>query len=288
MKKNPSLTNMMVACVIACAMVSTVVAQTEGVAKVVRIKGDARYMVAGGSWQTAKVGTVLKPGSVIETSREKGAFVDLVLGEGGGVVTPPSSTVFKPFIPSSMAPSASYQPSAEQNIVRVWENSALGIDKLTTTQTGADVVSETQLDLKMGRIIGNVKKMSAASRFEVKLPNGVAGIRGTFFDIVADGIVRVVVGSMVLAWVTPDNNTHTQVIGSNQQFDSRSGQLTPIGGSDLSALNGMLFAMQMTRAQGVETSVQDKTVIHPSPVGPPFTPPGPPPVIPPGRGVGPG
>ena len=69
--------------------------------------------------------------------------------------------------------------AAEQNIVRMWENTLLGVDKLTFTQTGADVVTETQLDLKAGHIFGMVKKMSAASKYEVKIPNGVAGIRGT-------------------------------------------------------------------------------------------------------------
>ncbi len=37
-------------------------------------------------------------------------------------------------------------------MVRIWENTLLSIDKLTVTQTGADVVTETQLDLKAGHI----------------------------------------------------------------------------------------------------------------------------------------
>jgi len=56
-----------------------------------------------------------------------------------------------------------YQPAAEQNMVRIWENSRLGLDKLTSTETGANVVTETQLDLQAGHIFGSVKKMSAAS-----------------------------------------------------------------------------------------------------------------------------
>jgi hypothetical protein len=264
MKKN--LTNMLVACAVACAMVSTVAAQTEGVAKVVRLKGDARYTTGGGAWQFVKLGTILKPGSVIETSREKGAFVDLVLGDGTVPTAAPPG--FTPFIPTSMNTTV-YHPAAEQNIVRVWENSALGIDKLTTMQTGAEAVFETQLDLKMGRITGNVKKMSAASRYEVKLPNGVAGIRGTFYDILAEGIVRVLVGSMVLAWVDQNSATHTQVVGSGQQFDSRSAQLTPIASADLGALNAILPSMNAPRAEAEAHTVgYDKTIQHTSPVGP--------------------
>jgi hypothetical protein len=112
------------------------------------------------------------------------------------------------------------------------EDSALAIDKLTVTQTGADVVSETQLDLQRGKIMGNVKKMSAASKYEVKIPNGVAGIRGTTYYITADGVVKVFVGSVVLAYVGPDGTVVTQVIMGGQQFDAKSGQITPISDYD--------------------------------------------------------
>ena len=121
-----------------------------------------------------------------------------------------------------------YQPSAEQNIVRVKEDSILGIDKLTSMETGADVVTDTQLDLQRGKIFGNVKKMSAASKYEVKIPNGVAGIRGTTYEISADGLVRVTVGSVVMAYVGPDGTVVTQVVMGGQQFDARTGQITPI------------------------------------------------------------
>ena len=119
----------------------------------------------------------------------------------------------------------SFRPSSEQNVVRIWANSAMGIDKLTSMQTGADTISETQLDLKQGRISGNVKKMSAASKYEVKLPNGVAGVRGTLFDIQAIGIVKVYVGSMVVAWVDPKTqNVTTQTIMGGQAYDAPNNQ----------------------------------------------------------------
>src|SRR5262249_4132087 len=122
----------------------------------------------------------------------------------------------------------SYQPESDQNIVRMAENTAMGIDKLTSMNTGADVVTETQLDLKQGRITGNVKKMSAASKFEVKIPNGVAGIRGTIYTVTAEGLVRVLSGSVVIAYVGPDGNVVTQVVVAGQQFDAKTGQISPI------------------------------------------------------------
>ena len=73
MKKVNCLVRGLVACVIALAMVSTVAAQAvmDGAAKVVRIKGTARYMVGGGAWQPLKAGIVLKAGTVIQTAKDK-------------------------------------------------------------------------------------------------------------------------------------------------------------------------------------------------------------------------
>ena len=124
--------------------------------------------------------------------------------------------------------SRSYNPNADQNIVRLFENTVLQVDKLTSMETGAGTVSETQLDLQRGRIFGNVKKMSAASRYEVKLPNGVAGIRGTIYTLSAEGVVQVLVGSVVIAYVGADGNTVTQVVMGGQQFDAKTGQVTSI------------------------------------------------------------
>jgi hypothetical protein len=42
-----------------------------------------------------------------------------------------------------------------------------------------DTAVEVELDLPDGDIYFNVNKLSKASRYEVKMPNGVAGIRGT-------------------------------------------------------------------------------------------------------------
>ena len=188
MKEPRNLMNRLVLSVVAFAMVSTVLAQNaaDGVATVIRIKGPARYTTGNNTWQPLRQGMVLKPGTIIQTSTEQGSFVDLVLSDGAASV--PSPALYQPYIPSSYTSLSSYQPSSDQNVVRLWENSALGIDKISSMHTGADTVTDTQLDLKVGRVSGNVKKMSAASKYEIKLPNGVAGIRGTVYDVTAEGI----------------------------------------------------------------------------------------------------
>jgi hypothetical protein len=222
---------------IALAMVSTVAGQTTtGKAKVIKMKGQARFTTGNGVWQPLKVGDVLKPGTVIQTAMEKGSYVDLVLGEGaGGTVVEAGGGAS-----ATASPVANYQAKGQQNLVRIWENTALGFDKLTSMKTGADEVTETQLDLKTGHITGNVKKMSAASKYEIKLPNGVAGIRGTIFDITAEGVVKVADGSVVIAYMAADGSVTTKVVTGGNQFDARTGEIRALTPAELNSLRAAL------------------------------------------------
>jgi hypothetical protein len=259
--------NSLVGCAIALVLVSTAAAQ-DGAAKVVRTKGPARYTTGNNVWQPVRVGDVLRPGTVIQTSTEEGSYVDLVLGDGNAAV--PEPVTYRPGVPDSISTSAmSFRPSSEQNVVRIWANSAMGIDKLTAMQTGADTVSETQLDLKQGRITGNVKKMSAASKYEVKLPNGVAGVRGTLFDIQAIGIVKVYVGSMVVAWVDPKTqNVTTQTVMGGQSYDASANQMSPLSPASMSELQGLGASLLVGQGVGTTTTLaSDHTVVGMSPVG---------------------
>lgn len=280
MKQTRSLINGLIAGAVALAMVSTLAAQSalEGSATVVRVKGPARYTVGNNVWQPLEVGAILKPGTVVQTSTQKGSFVDLVLGETAGAAAVPQPAAYKPYVPNSMAASMAYQPMAEQNVVRIWENSALGIDRLGMQHTGMENVTDTQLDLKAGHISGSVKKMSAASKYEVKLPNGVAGIRGTLFDLYAEGIVKVRVGSVVLAWVDPKTgNVVTQVVSGGQSYDARGGQVTPLSSAEMRSLESVTFSMRTVENVPVSMLTYDRTVQYLSPVGPSANPPGTPP-----------
>jgi hypothetical protein len=108
--------------------------------------------------------------------------------------------------------------------------------------TGADKVTETQLDLRSGRLFGEVKKQSAASRFEVKIPNGVAGIRGTTFTISSDGVVSVLPGGTVtIAWEPPGHPAGqplpTKVVPGGSRFDIKTGTMTEIPAAELAVLD---------------------------------------------------
>jgi len=139
-------------------------------AEVRAVKGEATYTVGGGAAQPLKVNTILPAGSVIKTGRA--SVVDLFLGNSAGVV-------------------------------RITENTTLGLDKLTLTDTGADTVVEVQLNLPEGTILGNVNKLSAASKYEIKVPNGVAGVRGTWFRMSSTGYIVLMEGTLVFVYVPP-------------------------------------------------------------------------------------
>ena len=196
---------MVAACVVALVgtlAVSSVHAAESGKAVVRSIRGSAQY-AEGGNWLPLSVGQVLKPGSTIRTANE--SQVDLFMDQNGPVV-------------------------------RLAENTTLGVDKLNFEATGVDTVIETQLDLKSGRILGIVKKMAATSKYEIKTPNGVAGIRGTEYDITATSVVRVVSGSLVVVYVKSDGTVVTQVVNAGEMFVPSEGAVKPIPPDQLSQL----------------------------------------------------
>jgi hypothetical protein len=215
----------LIACSIALALITTAAAQNtqQGIAKVVYIKGSARYLSgANTTWQPLKNGAILKPGSIVQTASD--SYVDVVLNNPDATGIAMSAMSASSASAAGSGGGSGYHPRAEQDAVRIFENTVLGIDKLTVDQTGADVVTETQLDLKAGSIFGTVKKLSAASKYEVKIPNGVAGIRGTIYWMSADGVLRVLTGSVVYAYFAPDGKLATVTVEGGYEFNPRSGQ----------------------------------------------------------------
>ena len=260
MKETRRILNSLIACGVALAMGSTLVAQStdQVAAKVIRLKGAAQYKIGDGDWRPLKFGDVVRQGTVIQTAGN--SRVDLLLGAAAAATVRPV-----------VSDITTYQPTAEQNVVRMWENTLMGIDKLTEVQTGADVVSETQLDLKAGHISGSVKKMSAASKYEVKLPIGVAGIRGTVYDISAEGLAKVLSGSIVLAYTGPNGSTLTQVIMGLQMFDARTGTLSPLPDPDKTGLNSLVVIARQTVNSGGGAALPAPVVVKP-PEPPPISP----------------
>lgn len=261
MKQTIRFLNLLVACGLALAMVTTASAQSakERTGKVVRIKGAARYSTGNNVWQPLKVGDVVHAGTIIQAASD--SYVDISLGGKSVAVAPVRATAAPPS-------ATGYSPKAEQDMIRIQADSTLALDKLSVIDTGTDQVTDTQLDLRGGRIFGSVKKLNASSRYEIKLPNGVAGIRGTVYSISADGVVQVLSGSVVISWTAADGTVMTQTVNGGYQFDARTGLVTPMSESDIRALEAFVV-VGGAAAPGPTTFVEDNTVYFVSPDVPP-------------------
>ena len=173
MKLTKKFANGFTALLVACAaltFVSAARAQNEqdGKAIVRALLGTPEYSKQGAAFIPLKVNTILHAGDVVKT--KEGDHVDLFLGKNNGVV-------------------------------QVTPNSTLLLDKLTFKDTGAEIVSDTELDVRAGTILGKVNKMANASKYEIKTPRGVAGIRGTKYSVSASGQVTVAEGTVVVVYV---------------------------------------------------------------------------------------
>jgi hypothetical protein len=218
------------------AMVVASPAQADSVPQVVtviRVKGEARYTTDNRTWQSLRKGDVLKPGCVIQTAPK--SLVDIQLGDRDAAVAP---SKFNPTSPL-------YAPEQQKaNVVRIFENSALAIDKLAVDKTGTgEELSDTQLDLRAGQIMGNVKKLSSSSKYEVKIPNGVAGIRGTVYMISSSGVVNVLSGSVVIAIVGSDGTVITRVVTAHQSYDPATNTVTNLTQEQVTILQNIYIQL---------------------------------------------
>jgi hypothetical protein len=231
-----------------------------GVATVVRIVGEARYSLGDGLWHPLVAGKILAAGSVIQAGHE--ATVDIVLGKK---IPMPQADPLPDRI--SMAADSevrglvSYKPSAEQNVVRLTSDTVLAIDKLTVSDTGVDTVSDTELDLRQGRIYCSVKKLSGASQYLIKIPNGIAGVRGTLFVIDASGYVGVLKNSVVLSIIGADGKPITVVVGEGTRFDPKTGQTSPLPVDLNTDLDQIITALRTLYWEDVDFTF-DRTQCH--------------------------
>jgi len=189
MKLNGRFVGMWAALFAASLVLCTQAQTQDGCADVKAIKGSADFSEGGGTWSKLHVGKVLYANAVIRTA--DGSEVDLSVKKNGPV--------------------------------RLTANTTLGLSKLLLEDTGAEAVIDTQLDLKAGRIVGVVAKMAIASKYEVKTPVSVVGVRGTGegtkYDISANGKVVVLEGWVMAVFVDSSGKTTTYRVDAGQTFD---------------------------------------------------------------------
>lgn len=153
-------------------------------AQVLGLAGNVTYSAGGGGTFTPLyIGTKLHEGDVIKTGGASHA--DIALGDNVGVV-------------------------------QVAPHSTCVVRTLTTTDTGAERVTETDLDLKEGAVFFNVNKLAKASRFEITTPKGIAGIRGTSGSMTADGQLTVQEGMAGAAFPNTTGGVDTFIVNAGE------------------------------------------------------------------------
>jgi len=258
---------LMFAAICGLVMALTAAASAEtiepGVATVVRVIGEARYSLGDGAWHPLVPGKILAAGAVIQSGPD--ARVDIVLGKQ--VIMPQANPVPDRI---GLAPDSdvrgmvSHKPSVEQNVVRMMGDTVLAIDKLTVSDTGVDTVSDTELDLRQGGMYNSVKKLSGASQYLIKIPNGIAGVRGTLFYIGANGECSVYKSSVILSIIGGDGKPATVVVDEGTHFDPQTGQTSPLPPSVISELN-ITFKALRTLYRAIIIFDLDRTQCHISP-----------------------
>ncbi len=222
---------------------------------IVGVQGQARYSTDGKQWHPLVGGKILGSGAVIETAAN--SSVDLVVSGTPIPVTPaPAVSQISPAFSMSPDPNvrgfSTAKPRAEQNVIRMGASTMLAVDKLTVINTSADSVSDTELDLRAGNVFTSVKKMSASSQYIIKLPDGVAGIRGSSGSLGADGSAQWLTGTLVVSHVGADGAPHVTDVPAGYGLNAN-GQVEPLSPQVLAALR--------TIATGIETLLAQITVI---------------------------
>lgn len=262
---------LMAVCGVALMFASNVSAQStqQGIVTVVRIQGEARYSAGDNVWHPLIAGKILRSGSVIQSAAD--STVDIVLGAVPVQVAYPNSSTQPAGLANAADPNVRgyivYNPKVSQNAIRMYGNAVLAIDKLTSSDTGIDAVGDTELDLRAGKIFLTVKKLSAMSEFEVKIPNGVAGIRGSSGFIGADGVVQWKTGQVVLALTGANGQqigpfTINGGFGYNPQMDTQPVPLSP----SVLAFLGQLASQVITVLPPNQVFINDFTKCRVSPV----------------------
>ena len=142
----------------------TVQAETrEGHALVRTVSGQATMSVDGKNWVPLKVGSVLKTGATVKTS--KNGQTDLFLGRNG-------------------------------SMLRLAGGSELTFSRLKIADSPIEPIAQTEMILKSGSAIGSVRKLPLGSSYVIKTPKGEAKVKGTVYEINADGELIVVSGKV--------------------------------------------------------------------------------------------
>ena len=177
-------------------------APANGKAVVIKVVGSASYATAKRGGGAVQPGMIFRQGTRIVTG--PGSSVVLDLGHNG-----------------------------ETLVVR--PDTTLSLDTLDLVPVGTDKAATTQVDLQRGSMGFSVKKLSTASKYEVRTPNGTAGIRGSEGVIYATGVFLCLDGTFLVSvknLSTGVVETFTATAGNTVDASGPQVVLTPISQAD--------------------------------------------------------
>ena len=189
----------------------------EGQALVQSISGEVTMLANGAKWLPLQTGEMLKTGAIVKTGAKSQA--DLFLGING-------------------------------SMLRLAANTELKFNRLAIEESPIESIAQTEMELISGRVIGNVRKLPMGSSYVIKTPKGVAKVKGTVYDINADGELIVLSGKVKY---TDRANGKEVLIASGGKY---------VGGREVKAAddekaeaaapaNGLNFAIDVPLRQGV-------------------------------------
>ena len=176
---------------VAAGLLFTAQAETRnGQALVQAVSGEATMLVDGNKWLPLQTGQLLKTGAVVKTGAKSRA--DLFLGING-------------------------------SLLRLAADTELKFNRLAVEIAPIEPIAKTEMELRRGRVIGNVRKLPMGSSYVIKTPMGEANVKGTVYDINAKGELIVISGKVKY---TDRANGREVLIASGEKY---------VGGRELKA-----------------------------------------------------
>jgi hypothetical protein len=136
-------------------------------AQVWEVFGRVTYSLPGGPPRPLKIGTDLPYGAVVKT------------GEGSGVE----------------------MRFGKNAMMRLTQNSVLSLDKMESGVAPEGRTMDVEMTLSQGSLVGNLKKLFADSKFEVKIASGVVSMREGQYRISSEAYLVLLSGNMLFAYV---------------------------------------------------------------------------------------
>lgn len=187
------LTRQLLSVGLALLFSAAIASAVPGRAEVKKVFGTATVTKATGGTASVTVGMVLGAGDTVAT--DKASCVHLWLGANG-------------------------------EALQVAPDTTLKLETLEITNVKENTVN-TSLSLAKGAVTGTlVKKLSAASKFEIKTASGVAGIRGTVYGFKSDGTLVVLHGAVTFNYIA-NGQAKSVRVEPGQQFKPGDAAPTP-------------------------------------------------------------